>query len=70
MTCYIVVETQKSPDYPFETFAGHATREEVLAEFAIDPDEPTGRQFHAVLPFDQGQRWVAVIDCPNRQVHE
>ena len=64
--CYIVVETQKSPDHPFETFAAHQTREEVVAEFG-DPDRPGGRTVYDDAVY--GRRWVKVIECPNRLAH-
>jgi hypothetical protein len=65
--CYIVVETQKSPEHPFETFTGHQTRAEVIAEFGRDPETPGGRTHYVDASY--GRRWVAILDCPNRLAH-
>lgn len=70
MTCYIVVETQKTSGHPFEHLTGHATRDEVIAEFEKDPETFGGRtHFWDYRPILDFQRWVKVIDCPNRLVH-
>ena len=70
MSCYIVVETQKHSAHPFEHLTGHATRDEVIAEFGKDPETLGGRtHYEDNRPTLHYQRWVKVIDCPNRLIH-